>query len=56
MITKWYEVTCDYCGSVLNHYIDIKPDNKELINDGFICRNGKHYCSCKCYNASRLKK
>lgn len=25
MIEKWYEVTCDYCGAAMNHYVKCKP-------------------------------
>lgn len=25
MIEKWYEVTCDYCGCVINHFIGRRP-------------------------------
>ena len=50
MITKWYEVTCDYCGNVLNHYIDIKSSDKELKDDGFYVKGHKHFCNITCYN------
>lgn len=54
MITKWYEVTCDYCGNVLNHYIDIKPSDKELKDDGFYVKGHKHFCNINCYLKSKL--
>lgn len=41
MINKWYEVTCDYCGYVVNHYIGNKPTKKELEHDGFIVKGDK---------------
>lgn len=37
MIMKWYEVTCDYCGRGINHYIARKPTKKQLEADGAIC-------------------
>lgn len=32
-ITRWYEVCCDNCGAVINHYIHYKPTIKELKKD-----------------------
>lgn len=49
MIEKWYEVTCDYCGGVLNHYIGRKPSTKELRSDGFICTDSNQFCSEECF-------
>ncbi len=48
MITKLYEVSCDYCGTCINHYIGNKPTNKELINDGFVVINDKCFCNKEC--------
>ena len=50
MIEKWYEVTCDYCGWALNHYVGNKPTKKELENDGFIVYKGMDFCSERCLN------
>lgn len=50
MIEKWYEVTCDYCGFAINHYVGNKPGKKELENDGFIVYKGLVFCSKQCFN------
>lgn len=49
MVQKWYEVTCDYCGRCLNHYIGKKPTKNELINDGFSCTSTKVFCDEACF-------
>lgn len=50
MITKVYEVTCDYCGVGLNHYIGKKPTKKELENDGFVTTQSCVFCNERCKN------
>lgn len=50
MITKLYEVTCDFCGTCMNHYIGKKPNNDELIKDGFAVAKTKQFCSEKCHS------
>lgn len=50
MIEKWYEVTCDYCADAINHYIGNKPSRQEMVDDGIIVVNNKHFCSNDCYN------
>jgi len=45
MITKVYEVTCDYCGTCLNHYIGKKPTMEELREDGFSTTATKVFCN-----------
>lgn len=55
MIQKWYEVTCDNCGDVINHYIGRKPYNFELINDGVVLKKNKHFCCIDCYNEYERK-
>lgn len=49
MIQKWYEVTCDYCGSGINHYIGSRPTRKMLEADGAVCTATKHFCSEMCW-------
>lgn len=49
MIARWYEVTCDYCGAVINHYAVRKPSNEMLEEDGAICTATKQFCDDKCY-------
>ena len=53
MILKWYEVSCDQCGTCLNHYIGCKPSIKELKNDGFITYKEYVFCTEECYNKFR---
>lgn len=48
MIMKWYEITCDYCGTAVNH-LPYRPSNDELEKDGIIIRRGKHFCCNQCY-------
>ena len=50
MIQKWYEVTCDNCGTVINHYIGRKPYNFELLRDDAILKGDKQFCRNSCYN------
>lgn len=49
MIQKWYEVTCDYCGHGINHYIGKKPSNAMIEDDGAICTATNHFCSEECF-------
>lgn len=49
MITKIYEVTCDYCGTCLNHYIGKKPTMIELRDDGFVVTATKVFCNERCW-------
>lgn len=56
MITKWYEVTCDWCGGAINHYIDKKPSKKMLKDEGCILHKDKIFCTEQCYNNYKLKK
>ena len=48
MLQKWYELTCDYCGTSINHYIGRKPSLKDLTADGVVTTGSKHFCSEKC--------
>lgn len=50
MITKVYEVTCDYCGWAINHYMGNKPTADELKRDGFVVMGGMVFCSEQCRN------
>lgn len=56
MLTKWWELTCDYCGATMNHYIGNKPSNDELIQDGFYVSGSKHYCNINCYLKDKQNK
>ena len=49
MIERWYEVTCDYCGSVINHYIDRKPTREEIEEDGGVTTGTKQFCCKECW-------
>lgn len=49
MIQKYYEVTCDYCGRALNHYISKRPSNELLRDDGFVTTATKHFCDIECW-------
>lgn len=58
MITKWYEVTCDWCGHGINHYIDKKPSDKMLRKDGCVVKGGNVFCTQQCcdyfYNGKQV--
>ena len=56
MIAKWYEVTCDYCGEVINHYIGRKPSIYELKADGAVCTATKQFCCSQCFKEWRREK
>ena len=47
-LTKLYEVTCDYCGTCLNHYIGNKPSMMELRKDGFVATRTRVFCNRRC--------
>lgn len=49
MITKWFEITCDYCGHRV-HYMANGESTTELALKGgfFTTGNGKHYCCREC--------
>ena len=49
MIEKWYEVTCDYCGAAINHYVKCKPTTEVMESDGIVCTAAKQFCSDECY-------
>lgn len=48
MIRKWYEVSCDLCGHVINHYVGLKPTPTDLRRYGIKVRinNGKTIVYC----------
>lgn len=48
MITKWYEVTCDYCGRGINHYVAKKPSRELMESDGAITTPTKQFCCEAC--------
>ena len=49
MIEPFYEVTCDYCGRVINHYPRKRPSADVLKKDGIVVTATKHFCSSICY-------
>lgn len=49
MISKLYEVSCDYCGRTLNHYISKRPSNELLHIDGFVATSTKQFCNKECF-------
>lgn len=57
-IRKYYEVTCEVCSKVINHYSHYKPSLKQLRKDCGIVRinNGKIRIVCKdCAEAKNNK-
>ena len=57
-IRKYYEVTCEVCSKVINHYSSYKPSLKQLRKDCRIVRinNGKIRIVCKdCVEAKNNK-
>ena len=49
MIEKFYEVRCDFCDSVINHYPNNRPTRKNIEAYGGVCTATKHFCSDVCY-------
>lgn len=50
MIEKFYEVRCDFCGTVINHYPKIRPTRERIEKIvGVRCTATKHFCSDVCY-------
>ena len=47
MIVRYFEVSCDYCGRGMIHYLH-KPTRKELEAEGFVCTATKQFCSDLC--------
>ena len=56
MITKWYEVTCDFCSSTIDYYILKRPTKQELSNDGVVVVGNKLFCCEKCYQDWKITK
>lgn len=50
MLEKWYELSCDYCGTCINHYIGRRPSREELEADGVYCTATKHFCCETCWS------
>lgn len=48
MMTRIYEVTCDYCGRTINHYIGKKPSRELLRSDGAVTTSTKQFCCEGC--------
>ena len=48
MIKRYYECTCDYCGSVINHYPDIKPSKGDFEEIGAVVSGRKIFCDKQC--------
>lgn len=51
MIERCYEVSCDYCGRTLNHYIKKRPSNELLRQDGFVTTPTKQFCDEECWGS-----
>lgn len=49
MILPIYEVSCDYCGRTINHYLLKRPSCDDLKSDGYVATRTKQFCSEKCY-------
>lgn len=49
MITKYYEISCDYCGATIIH-LQYKPSIKNLQDIGCICTKTKIFCNTTCYS------
>lgn len=58
MIQKIYEVTCDKCYCLIEHYFDYKPSIKTLREDAGYVRinNGKMFLLCKDCASNKHKK
>ena len=59
MIKKWYEVSCDLCGCVLNNFPNLKPTPTDLRRYGFKIRinNGKTFVFCEgCFKIKKEDK
>ena len=52
MIQRFYECTCDYCGSVINHYT-FSPSQADLEDIGAVVKGRKMFCDEKCYGNYR---
>lgn len=50
MIEKWYEVTCDYCGCVINHFIGRRPTDDEIKEIGGYTTPTKQFCDYQCFS------
>lgn len=48
MIEKVYEVSCDNCGTTINHYIGNRPTKDELKSHGVKFYKGKLFCCDEC--------
>lgn len=49
MLTRYYELSCDYCSCAIYHFVKRKPTVSECIAVCDTYRNGKFYCSYSCY-------
>lgn len=50
MITKVYEVTCDYCCTAIVHDLGtLKTAKKRLLSVGGFYKGGHHFCDKDCY-------
>lgn len=48
MFQKYYELSCDYCGAVINHYVAKKPSWGLMLHEGVVIKGNKHFCSFLC--------
>jgi len=48
MITRYFQVICDYCGHNINDYYKNPPSYQELKKDNIVIYNKKHFCNDEC--------
>lgn len=48
MIEKFYECTCDYCGSVINHFPQVRPSKEDFEEIGAKVYVKKIFCDEEC--------
>lgn len=55
MVQKWYEVYCDNCGNIINHFIGNRPSKYEIENDGGLIWRNKTFCGNRCLEKYKEK-
>ncbi len=51
MITRWYEIVCDDCGSGEHFLGNIQSAESQFRNTGgIVTKDKKHYCDKNCYD------
>lgn len=51
MITKFYEITCDYCGSAIYHGLGSAKSTLQValnLKEPIIVYKGRHFCDEHC--------